>query len=60
MSEKKETLMDGEHIHMNTIEIMIQYFESKYRCCLLDIVSRVMLVNLKMSRGIVYNITILY
>ena len=52
--------MDGEHIHMNTIEIMIQYFESKDHCCLLDIVSRVMLVNLKMSRGIVYNITILY
>lgn len=53
--------MDDGHIHMNTIEIMMKYYEIKYHCCLLDIVSRViLLVNLKLSRGIVYNLTILY
>ena len=62
MNEKiQETLMDDGHIHMNTIEIMMKYYEIKYHCCLLDIVSRViLLVNLKLSGGISYDFTILH
>ena len=50
-------LMIGEHIYMNTIKLVSPYLECKPHCCKLEVMSWiVLLMNLKLSRGIRYNL----
>ena len=53
--------MVSEHIHMNNIEIVTQYFESNNHYWKLEIMSRVAsFLNHKLFGGIFYNLTLLH
>ena len=56
-----KAFMIGEHIYMNTIKVVSPYLEFKHHCCKLEVMSWiVLLMNLKLSRGISYHLTSLY
>ena len=56
-----KALMIGEHIYMNTIQVVSPYLECKHHCCNLEVMSWiVLLMHLKLSRGIRYNLISLY
>ena len=49
--------MIGEHIYMNTIQVVSPYLECKQHSCKLEVMSWiVLLMHLKLSRGIRYNL----
>ena len=56
-----KALMIGEHIYMNTIQVVSPYLECKHHCCKLEVMSWiVLLMHLKLSRGIRYNLISLH
>ena len=56
-----KALMIGEHIYMNTIQILSAYLECKHHSCKLEVMSWiVLLMHLKLSRGIRYNLIFLH
>ena len=53
-----KALMVSEHIYVNTIQVEFPDLECKHLCCKLEVVSGiVLLMNLKLSRGISYHLT---
>ena len=53
--------MIGEHIYMKTIQVVSPYIECKHHCCKLEVMSWiVLLMYLKLSRGIRYNLMSLH
>ena len=56
-----KVFMIGEHIYMNTIQVVSLYVECKYHCCKLEFMSWiVLLMRLKLPRGISYHLTSLH
>ena len=56
-----KVLMIGEHIYMNTIQVVSPYLECKNHCCKLEVMSWIVhLIYLKLSRGIRYNLISLH
>ena len=52
-----KALMIGEHIYMNTIQVVSAYLEYKHHYCNLQVMSWiVLLMHLKLSRDISYNL----
>ena len=50
--------MIGEHIYMNTIQVVSAYLEYKHHCCKLEVMSWiVLLMHLNLSRSISYHLT---
>ena len=53
-----KTLMVGENIYMETIQVVFQYLECKYHGCKLKVMSWiVLLMHLKLSRNISCHLT---
>ena len=56
-----KALMVSKHIYMNTIQVVSPYLECKRHCCKLEVMSWiVLLMHLKLSRGIRYNLISLH
>ena len=56
-----KALMIGEHIFMNTIQVVSPDLECKHHCCKIEVMSWIVfLMNLKLSRGISYHLTFLH
>ena len=52
-----KALMIGEHIYMNTIQVVSPYLECKHHYCKLEVMSWiVLLMSLKLSGGISYHL----
>ena len=53
--------MIGEHIYMNTIQVVSPYLECKHHYCNLEVMSWiVLLMHIKLSSGISFNLIYLY
>ena len=56
-----KALMISEHIYVNTIQVVSPDLECKHHYCKLEVMSWiVLLMNLKLSRGISYHLTSLH
>ena len=56
-----ETIVIGEHIYMNSIQVMFQNNQSKHCYWQFKVMSRVVLLrNLELSKGIYYHLLILH
>ena len=56
-----EALMVCEHIYANTIQVMSPNLKCKHHCCKLEVMSQIiLLMYLKLSRSISYNLTSLH
>ena len=56
-----KALMIGELIYMNNLQVMSPYIECRHHCWKLEVMSWiVLLVHLKLSRGIRYNLISLH
>ena len=56
-----KALMVIEHMYVNTIHVVSPDLECKHQCCKLEVMSLiVLLMNLKLSRGISYHLTSLH
>ena len=56
-----KALMISEHIYVNTIQVVSPDLECKHHYCKLEVISLiVLLMNLKLSRGISYHLTSLH
>ena len=56
-----KALMIGEHIYMNTIQVLFPYLECKHHCCTLEVMSWIVpLMYLKLFTGIRYNLISLH
>ena len=56
-----KALMVSEHIYMNTIKVVSPYLECNHHCCKLEVMSWiVLLMHLKLSKGIRYNLISLH
>ena len=56
-----KALMIGEHIYMNTIQVVSRYLEWKLYCYKLEVMSWiVLLMHLKLAKSISYNLILLH
>ena len=56
-----KALMVSEHVYVNDIQVVSPDLEFKHHCCKLEVMSRiVLLMNLKLSRGISYHLKSLH
>ena len=56
-----KALMIGEYIYMDTIQVVSQYIECKHHCWKLEVMSwKVLLMRLKLPRGLSYHLTLLH